>query len=190
MLAFESLTPQELLKEVAEYLRMEALKRSLNVTLLDRKPRLTRAETVKRAREESANNALCSIANDLDGAGILPAKSILRTSNGWSLHAPAPDVAEVEVEQLSERDYLLLKNPEIGIQMADAITAAAPTPAPENTFTAVENALAVMVLSRNIREYLELYDPKAMAQAERALVGHDMSYAVKLREARAAKPLA
>jgi hypothetical protein len=46
------------------------------------------------------------------------------------------------------------------------------------------DALKVIVLTRHIREYLELYDPKALAQAERALVDHDMTYAAKLREAR------
>ena len=79
MLAFESLTPEELLKEVAEFLRMAALRRSVNVTILDRKSRLTRAETVTRAREDSAVNALRGAANDLEGAGIIPANSLLRS---------------------------------------------------------------------------------------------------------------
>lgn len=89
MLAFESLTPEALLKEVAEFLRMAALRRSVNVTILDRKPRLTRAEALKRAREDSAVNALRGAANDLEGAAIVPANSILRTGSGWSLRAPA-----------------------------------------------------------------------------------------------------
>jgi hypothetical protein len=81
MLAFESLTPAELLKEVAEYIRMEALRRSTEVTILDRKSRLTRAEKDKRARHESADNALRSIAQDLEGARIIPAGSVLRTGS-------------------------------------------------------------------------------------------------------------
>jgi hypothetical protein len=80
MLAFESLTPQELLKEVAEYIDMEALRRSTEVKILDRKSRLTRAEKEKRARAESADNALRSIALELKGAAIIPAGSILRGS--------------------------------------------------------------------------------------------------------------
>jgi hypothetical protein len=79
MLAFESLTPQELLKEVAEFIGMEALRRRTEVTILDRKSRLTRAEKDKRARAESADNALRSIAQDLEGAAIIPAGSTLRT---------------------------------------------------------------------------------------------------------------
>jgi hypothetical protein len=80
MLAFESLTPQELLKEVAEFIDMEALRRRTEVTILDRKSRLTRADKEKRARAESAENALESIALELKGAAIIPAGSILRGS--------------------------------------------------------------------------------------------------------------
>ena len=39
--------------------------------------------------------------------------------------------------------------------------------------TALKNALAVVVLDHRIREYLELYDPKAFEQAEAALTGYD-----------------
>jgi hypothetical protein len=59
---------------------MEALRQDLTVTLLDRKARLTRAETIKRARYESAVNALRGIANDLEGAAIIPEGSVLRQS--------------------------------------------------------------------------------------------------------------
>lgn len=78
MLAFESLTPEGLLKEVAEYIRMEVVRRELTVNLYDRKPRPTRNDKEQRARADSAANALRSIANDLDGAAIIPAGSILR----------------------------------------------------------------------------------------------------------------
>lgn len=78
MLAFESLTPEELLKEVAEYLRMEAVRQQLTVDIFDRKPKLTRNETITRAQHNSAANALRRVALDLDGAGIIPANSVFR----------------------------------------------------------------------------------------------------------------
>lgn len=85
MLAFESLTPEALLKEVAEYIRMAALRRAVEVTILDRKSRLTRAEKEKRARDESADNALRLIAQELDDAAIIPANSILRRKTDITL---------------------------------------------------------------------------------------------------------
>jgi hypothetical protein len=71
MLAFESLTPQELLKEIAEYLRQEASRENRT------------AEHAKTKRDKfhhyARANSLAVIANDLDAAGIIPAQSILRT---------------------------------------------------------------------------------------------------------------
>jgi len=60
---------------------------------------------------------------------------------------------------------------------------------PEKTFTpelvtGLEHALAVMVLDHRIREYLELYDPKAFEQAEAALTAYQPAYAARLAEAR------
>jgi hypothetical protein len=109
MLAFESLTPQELLKEVAEFIDMEALRRSTEVKILDRKSRLTRAEKEKRARAESADNALHSIALELKGAAIIPAGSILRGSfkrRYTETYTPEPAQPEPSFAEKTEREAL------------------------------------------------------------------------------------
>jgi len=78
MLAFESLTPEALLKEVAEFLRVKAMQSGVEGRILDRKSRLTKAQKERRARYDAADNALRAAALELEGAAIIPANSILR----------------------------------------------------------------------------------------------------------------
>ena len=84
MLAFESLTPQELLKEVAGFLRQEAQRAA-------RSGGRTKTQKLEIAARV---NALECAASDLEAAGILPPKSILRGKP----EPPAPDSAEARVK--------------------------------------------------------------------------------------------
>jgi hypothetical protein len=68
MLAFESLTPQDLLKEVAEYLCQLADNHA-------KRPATTQHD---KARNTARVNALVGAAMDLEAATIIPANSILR----------------------------------------------------------------------------------------------------------------
>jgi len=70
MLAFESQTPQELLKEIAEFLRYRAAQE--NAVASRQKPRAA-AITTARA------NTFTAAALDLEGAAIVPEHSPLRT---------------------------------------------------------------------------------------------------------------
>ncbi len=69
MLAFESQTPQELLKEIAQYLRQLA---AMNQNSMAR-------TITEQALNGARANALTLAAMDLESAGIIPAKSPLRT---------------------------------------------------------------------------------------------------------------
>jgi hypothetical protein len=200
MLAFDSLTPEALLKEVAEFLRQAAHRQ----TYVPAKRKLDRLA------DEGAAKVLTLIAQELEGAAILPAGSILREESH------ARDCAQRHggectcgaFERNEQRRPEELINPP-AVTVSEYLQSSGLPPSPDtareaatctrviqrrahidqeatsgNTFTAVEHALAVMVLNRRIREYLELYDPKAFVQAEDALTAYNPAYAQKLAEAR------
>ena len=76
MLAFKSLTLQELLKEVAEYLRLRALQVGLPAH-----PTFKKANKARREYARAQDDALNLVARELGSAIIVPATSVLCSSS-------------------------------------------------------------------------------------------------------------